>query len=313
MSINLKAKETLIQVGKYAGTYRYILSPMLYNRLTEAKVIQEAAVRSGITKGNINAAWQAIGDVIQAWATEGHSVAIPGLGTMRFGVKASSASSVEKVSYDLITARKVVFTPSVSIKNELKNLSVSISCYDRNGRLVKTVTSNNAEMGDYEVELLASPEEGGTFEGAGFYNEGDVAVLKAIATEGYQFLKWDDDVLEAERTITVSDDVSHVATFKKVATSGEGSGGSTGTPTVNQFTLTVLSANEEQGTVTGGGTFDEGTSATISATAKSGYVFEKWSDGNTAASRTITVTENLTLTASFKAEEQSGGEEPPFS
>ena len=34
MSINLKAKETLIQVGKYAGTYRYILSPMLYNRLT---------------------------------------------------------------------------------------------------------------------------------------------------------------------------------------------------------------------------------------------------------------------------------------
>ena len=203
MSINLKAKETLIQVGKYAGTYRYILSPMLYNRLTEAKVIQEAAVRSGITKGNINAAWQAIGDVIQAWATEGHSVAIPGLGTMRFGVKASSASSVEKVSYDLITARKVVFTPSVSIKNELKNLSVSISCYDRNGRLVKTVTSNNAEMGDYEVELLASPEEGGTFEGAGFYNEGDVAVLKAIAAEGYQFLKWDDDVLEAERTITM--------------------------------------------------------------------------------------------------------------
>ena len=65
--------------------------------------------------------------------------------------------------------------------------------------------------------------------------------------------------------------------------------------------------------MTGGGTFDEGTSASISATAKSGYVFEKWSDGNTAASRSITVTENLTLTASFKAEEQSGGEEPPFS
>ena len=55
-----------------------------------------------------------------------------------------------------------------------------------------------------------------------------------------------------------------------------------------------------------------GTSATISATAKSGYVFEKWSDGNTATSRTINVTEDLTLTASFKAEETSGGEEPLF-
>ena len=56
-----------------------------------------------------------------------------------------------------------------------------------------------------------------------------------------------------------------------------------------------------------------GTSATNSATAKSGYVFEKWSDGHTATSRTINVTEDLTLTASFKAEETSGGEEPLFS
>ena len=107
MSINLKAKETLIQVGKYAGTYRYILSPMLYNRLTEAKVIQEAAVRSGITKGNINAAWQAIGDVIQAWATEGHSVPVPGLGTMRFSVNAKSVSDVNLVASSLITTRKI--------------------------------------------------------------------------------------------------------------------------------------------------------------------------------------------------------------
>ncbi|MDD6100565.1 MAG: hypothetical protein PUD08_07810, partial [bacterium] len=112
------------------------------------------------------------------------------------------------------------------------------------------------------------------------------------------------------------------ASLKRAVSYSNGSnpsgGSSTGnpegeTPAVKQFTLTVLSANEEQGTVTGGGTFDEGTSASISATAKSGYQFEKWSDGNTAASRTITVTENLTLTASFTAEETSGGEEPPFS
>lgn len=230
MAINLKAKESLIQIGKYAGTYRYVLSSVIYNKLSEQKVIQEAALRSGINTGSINAAWDAIGSVIRAWATEGHSVAIPGQGTMRFGVKAASASNVDKVSSDLISARKVIFTPSVAIKNELKQTSVSIACYDRNGKLVRTVSSKGDDQGDFEVELIASPENGGTFEGAGFYNDSEVVVIKAIPAEGYQFVKWDDDEVEATRTITVTDDISHVATFKKVTTQGsdnQTSGGST--------------------------------------------------------------------------------------
>ena len=97
MGINLKEKEVLIQIGKYAGTYRYVLSPVIYNKLSASKVIQEAAVRSNINRGVLNAAWDAIGSVIQTWATEGHSVAIPGLGTMRFGVKAASASTVARI------------------------------------------------------------------------------------------------------------------------------------------------------------------------------------------------------------------------
>ena len=214
MGINLKAKEVLIQIGKYAGTYRYVLSPVIYNKLSASKVIQEAAVRSNINRGVLNAAWDAIGSVIQTWATEGHSVAIPGLGTMRFGVKAASASIVEKVSSDLITARKVIFTPSVDIKNELRTTSVNIACYDRTGKLIKTVNSAGDKLGDFEVELLASPENSGTFDGAGFYNENDVVVVKAIPASGYQFVKWDDDVTDAERSLTITEDVSLVATFK---------------------------------------------------------------------------------------------------
>ena len=217
MGMNLKARETLIQVGKYAGTYRYVLSPVIYNKLSAAKVIQEAAIRSNINRGVLNAAWDAIGSVIQSWATEGHSVAIPGLGTMRFGVKASSASTVEKVSSDLITARKVIFTPSVDIKNELRTTSVSIACYDRMGKLIKTVSSTGDKTGDFEVELLASPEQGGSFEGAGFYNENEVVLVKAIPASGYQFMKWDDDVTDAERSLTVTEDISLVATFKPSA------------------------------------------------------------------------------------------------
>ena len=147
---------------------------------------------------------------------------------MRFSINATSVSTVDKVSYGLITARKVIFTPSKKIKTELLNTGIRIACYDRNGKLVKTVNSSNENTGDFEVELLSSPETGGTFEGAGFYNEGDVAVVKAIPAEGYVFVKWDDDVLTAERSITVTDDISLVATFKKAASDSEAGSGNSG-------------------------------------------------------------------------------------
>ena len=43
MSINLKAKETLIQVGDLKGTYRFVLVTEIYGKLSAAKVIKEAA------------------------------------------------------------------------------------------------------------------------------------------------------------------------------------------------------------------------------------------------------------------------------
>jgi len=66
------------------------------------------------------------------------------------------------------------------------------------------------------------------------------------------------------------------------------------------YTLTVLSSNEEMGTVTGGGSYEEGTEVTLTATPTSdGYAFVKWSDENTDNPRTLTVTGNLELTAIF--------------
>ena len=150
MAIKVKAKETLLKIGKYAGSYRYVLSADLYSQLAANKVISEASLRSGLSKGVMNAAWEAIGDVISAWATEGHSVAVPGLGSMRFGLNARSVGSVEEVSSGLITTRKVIFVPSADIKQELKDTSISITCYDRNGKVVKTVTS--ADPGEVEED-----------------------------------------------------------------------------------------------------------------------------------------------------------------
>ncbi len=67
-----------------------------------------------------------------------------------------------------------------------------------------------------------------------------------------------------------------------------------------QFTISVNSNNAEWGTVTGGGTYAENATATLTATAKEGCKFVKWEDGNTDNPRTVTVTKNETYTAVFE-------------
>ena len=152
MALKVKAQEKLQKIGKYEGTYRYIMMPELYTALTQDKVIKEAALRSGVSKGVMQACWDAAGEVIKAWATEGHSVALPGLGTMRFGLRAKSVEKVEDVKAGLITSRRIIFTPAVELKDELAATAVQISCYDRDGKEVKRVTSTSGEVEDPENE-----------------------------------------------------------------------------------------------------------------------------------------------------------------
>ena len=150
--MKVKAVEKLLKFDKNsAGVYRYVMSPEMYSSLNQKKVIKEAALRSGVSQGVMQACWDAAGEVIKAWATEGHSVALPGLGTMRFGLRSKSVEDVNKVKSSLITSRRIIFTPDVELKDELKNTSVIITCYDRNGNEVKRVTSSDdAEVEDNE-------------------------------------------------------------------------------------------------------------------------------------------------------------------
>ena len=142
MAIKVNARETELKIGKNPGYY-YVMTPDLYIALKTQKVIREAALRSGVSQGVMQACWDAAGEVIKAWATEGHSVAIPGLGTMRFALRSKAVANVEDVKANLIKSRRIVFTPSVDLKTELANTSVQITCYDRNGNIVKRVTSTD--------------------------------------------------------------------------------------------------------------------------------------------------------------------------
>ena len=170
MALKVKAQEKLQKIGKYEGTYRYIMMPELYTSLSQDKVIKEAAFRSGVSKGIMQACWDAAGEVIKAWATEGHSVALPGLGTMRFGLRAKSVAKVDEVKAGLVTSRRIIFTPTVDLKDELANTAIQITCYDRDGKEVKRVTSSDA--GNVEDNENTQPSNGGN-QGGGNESNGD--------------------------------------------------------------------------------------------------------------------------------------------
>ena len=106
--------------------------------------------------------------------------------------------------------------------------------------------------------------------------------ISAQAASGYTFSQWNDGNKNASRAVQITKNTTYTATFIP-----------------NTVTLTVTSNNTNYGTVTGGGTYNYGTSVTIKATPKTGYHFVQWSDGNTNASRTVTATANASYQATF--------------
>ena len=115
--------------------------------------------------------------------------------------------------------------------------------------------------------------------GTGVYDENSVAELTVVPFEGYMFSHWEDNSTDLPRYITVTEDKTVWA--EAVLAPPE-------------YTITLQGDNC---TLNGGGTYYEGTTVEISCVPNTGYYFVRWSDGNTNATRTITVTEDITLTA----------------
>ena len=167
MAIKVIAQRREVKLGKNPGK-KFVMRPDLYIPIQEKKVFAEASTHSGISAGVIKAAWDAAGEVIRTWATEGHSVPLPGLGTMRFGVRSKAVADLEDVKTSLITTRRIIFTPNVDVKDELKNTAIQITCLDEDGNVLKRVTSGDSgEIEDPENEGNGTTENGGTTNGDG--------------------------------------------------------------------------------------------------------------------------------------------------
>ena len=144
----------------------------------------------------------------------------------------------------------------------------------------------NDAFSSYTITATSSNTTMGTVSGGGTYEEGKTVTLTATPKSGYRFVKWSDGSTANPYTFKATKNVTLTATFEKIP------------PTT--YTITVTSANTTMGTVSGGGTYEEGKTVTVTATPKSGYRFVKWSDGTTANPYTFKATKNVTLTARFE-------------
>ena len=154
----------------------------------------------------------------------------------------------------------------------------------------RNVTAN-FETGSYTLVVSGSPSEGGSVIGGGSFSHGETANIAATPANGYLFSGWSGsnltDASSSSTTVTVISSQTITANFQPAT-----------------VTLALFSNPTNAGTLTGAGTFDFDTNASISATASTGYVFTGWSGSGIAesnsSSTTVSLTEDRNVTANFE-------------
>ena len=186
------------------------------------------------------------------------------------------------------------------------NSGYSFVKWTRNGTQVSTnpnysftVTGNAAYVAhfqqnttNYTITATASPSNAGTITGAGSYASGSTCTLRATANSGYTFVNWTKNGTQVstnpDYSFTVTGNASYVANFE---------------PIPEEYTITVNADPANGGTVSGGGTYAEGSTCVISAMPNDGYVFENWTlngaEVSTNPSYSFIVGRNATYVAHF--------------
>ena len=182
------------------------------------------------------------------------------------------------------------------------NTGYTFTNWTRNGSVVSTnatysftVTGNATYVANftaipqYAITVTANPSEGGTVTGANSYYEGTSVTLTATANQGYAFVNWTKDGVQVSTnptyTFTVMAAGNYVANFVAIP----------------QYAITVTADPSEGGTVTGEGSYYEGTSVTLIATANHGYVFVNWTKDGVQVSTNPTYTFTVTASGNYVA------------
>lgn len=294
----------------------------VYTTIGVDDIVAYAAKAASIPQSDIIVTMDAMADAFDYFLCNGHSFKLDGIGTFSLGVSAATAEvdNEEAVTgADAVRSTRINFLPDPKMKALLSGVKVNVSAED-NG-LVEYILPHptSIKFGTKSLNVLMLDATLGMA-----LKAGDV-----VAVKGYNLANGTIKIegLGEEETIALklTDIKGETLASGKASKAFEKiekitvtcSGKSfvyelTGEPEEEQpevpenpenptmYTVTVQSANEEQGTVSGGGEYRKGSTITISAEAKSGFSFKEWNDGNTSATRQVVVNADKTYTASFK-------------
>ena len=136
---------------------------------------------------------------------------------------------------------------------------------------------------EFTITVNSNNDAWGSVKGGGTFAKGTEIELKASPNIGYKFVQWNDGETKRFRKVTVEKNETYTATFAEI----------------KNYTVNVSSNNEDWGTASGSGVYQEGTIISIEATPKSGCYFKGWGDGNIENPRTIMVNGNADYVANF--------------
>ncbi len=158
-----------------------------------------------------------------------------------------------------------------------------------------TVTCNFA-IDTHTVEVQENDITRGMVQANGTqFAYGTLCTLTATAYTGYTFTNWSNGLTTNPYTFAVLEDVSLTAVFLA--------------PGEHAYTVTVNANDTTMGSVSGGGTYEEGRVITLEATPNAGYHFVHWNDDVTEATRNVTVKADIIFTAYFESDSTEGIED----
>lgn len=102
----------------------YISRMVTFSRIPSDEVIQHASRASGIPEPLMGAAFSAIAIQIEELVLNGHSVSLGNLGSLRMGVSCKSAKTPEEVTSNNVRRRKLILSPSVSLKSKMNQVNI---------------------------------------------------------------------------------------------------------------------------------------------------------------------------------------------
>jgi hypothetical protein len=233
--------------------------------------------------------------------TVSHASSIPS-GSSNFAVNAQAGSYVG-ISQNNVLKGAALVSASGSV-----NVSVSGITSGQPVKIVVTKPQRQPYIQDitvgggggttYTVSVSANPTNGGNVTGGGTYNQGQSCTVTATANSGFTFTNWTENgsvvSTQASYTFVVNSNRNLVANFQAQT---------------QNYNITVSANPTNGGSVTGGGSYNQGASCTVTATANSGYTFTNWTENgsvvSTQANYTFTVNGNRTLVANFQAQPQN--------